>query len=437
MNIIYLNTHDSGRFLQPYGYGLPTPNLQKFAEKGTVFRQMYCAAPTCCPSRAAMLTGMNAHSSGVTGLVHRGFALKDPKQHLANYLKSFDFETVLCGVQHETAGDPREIGYERIYVDHPYDKFDFVNIDKKSTADAVAFLKEEHKKPFMLTVGFIDTHRDYPEVEHPTNPDYVLPPAILPDCEETRRDFAHYIDSVKVVDDCCGKIFDTLTESKLWDDTLVIFTTDHGIAFPKMKCSLYDTGMGVAFMIRLPGENKQKKVIDAMISQLDVYPTICDYLGLPKPQWLEGISMKPLLEGTEEKIRDQVFAEVTYHAAYEPKRCIRTERYKFIECFDAYPYPTFCNTDDGESKSYLMEHEWKELAPEKYQLYDLVQDPTERRNLAKDLAHQEILKELKDRLYQWMKDTEDPLLAGKVEKPAGARVNKKTTLHPTDKDYEV
>ena len=72
MNIIYLNTHDSGRFLQPYGYGLPTPNLQKFAEKGTVFRQMYCAAPTCCPSRAAMLTGMNAHSSGVTGLVHRG-----------------------------------------------------------------------------------------------------------------------------------------------------------------------------------------------------------------------------------------------------------------------------------------------------------------------------------------------------------------------------
>ena len=68
---------------------------------------------------------------------------------------------------------------------------------------------------------------------------------------------------------------------------------------------------------------------------------------------------------------------------------------------------------------------------------DLVQDPTERRNLAEDLAHQEILKELKDRLYQWMKDTEDPLLAGKVEKPAGARVNKKTTLHPTDKDYEV
>ena len=96
MNIIYLNTHDSGRFLQPYGYGLPTPNLQKFAEKGTVFRQMYCAAPTCCPSRAAMLTGMNAHSSGVTGLVHRGFALKAPKQHLANYLKSFDFETVLA-----------------------------------------------------------------------------------------------------------------------------------------------------------------------------------------------------------------------------------------------------------------------------------------------------------------------------------------------------
>ena len=67
MNIIYLNTHDSGRFLRLTAMDFNTKSSEKFAEKGTVFRQMYCAAPTCCPSRAAMLTGMNAHSSGVTG----------------------------------------------------------------------------------------------------------------------------------------------------------------------------------------------------------------------------------------------------------------------------------------------------------------------------------------------------------------------------------
>jgi len=436
MNLIYLHTHDSGRFIQPYGYGIPTPNLMKFAERGTLFRRAYCAAPTCSPSRASMLTGMNPHTCGVTGLVHRGFQLKDPTHHLAGYLKRAGFETALCGVQHETSGDPEELGYTQVYTGHLSGNHDFETIDETSTEAAVAFLKQKKTAPFFLSLGFMDTHRDFPEVDHPTNPDYVSVPPGLPDCRETRKDFAKYIDSVGIVDRCCGKIFDTLDELGLWDDTIVFFTTDHGIAFPKMKCSLYDTGIGVSLIFHFPQNPQKGKVVDAMVSHLDVFPTICELLGLLQPAWLEGTSMMPLLNGTADKIRDCIFSEVTYHAAYEPMRCIRTERYKLIRRFDDYPYPVFCNTDEGESKSYLLRHDWKELQPEPWMLFDLIQDPAERNNLADCIDYRHILDELQEQLTAWMKETSDPLLLGPVPKPLHSRINQKTCLRCTDQIYE-
>ena len=99
-NILYIHSHDSGRYIQPYGYGIPTPHLQKIAERGILFRQACCAAPTCSPSRAALLTGQAAHSSGMMGLVNRGFALKDYKQHIIHTLKSVGYTSALAGIQH-------------------------------------------------------------------------------------------------------------------------------------------------------------------------------------------------------------------------------------------------------------------------------------------------------------------------------------------------
>ena len=85
MNIIYMHTHDSGRYTSPYGYNLPTPNIMKLAEDGVLFRNAYCAAPTCSPSRAALLSGMYAHTSGMLGLAHRGFSCYDLRGHMASY----------------------------------------------------------------------------------------------------------------------------------------------------------------------------------------------------------------------------------------------------------------------------------------------------------------------------------------------------------------
>src|SRR5438128_29326 len=81
-NILYLHSHDSGRYLQPYGHAVPTPSLKKLAAEGVLFRRAFSAAPTCSPSRAALLTGQYAHQSGMLGLAHRGFSLNDYRKHM-------------------------------------------------------------------------------------------------------------------------------------------------------------------------------------------------------------------------------------------------------------------------------------------------------------------------------------------------------------------
>ena len=435
MNLIYIHTHDTGRFIEPYGYQVPTPHLTGLAKEGTLFRQAYCAAPTCSPSRAAMLTGTTAHTCGITGLVHRGFALADNRRHLAHYLRESGFDTILCGVQHETAGDPGELGYHHVCTDHPYAKDDFEQIDHKSTADAVRYLKSVKKQPFFLSLGFVNTHRDYPAVGDPTAPDYVAVPPVLPDNRRTREDFARYIDSARIVDDCCQKLFDTLTEEQLWQDTVIIFTTDHGIAFPKMKCSLYDTGIGVSLILKYPGNPSAGTVIDALISQLDIYPTLCDLLGIVKPAWLEGSSILPLLNREREEIRDAVFAEVSFHSAYEPMRCVRTGRYKLIQRFDNLPGPVLCNVDDGSSKDLLITHGWQNLPTEAIMLFDLIHDPAERCNLAKAPEYQTILSAMQARLREWMEQTDDPLLKGPVKKPDHARINRQSCISNTEEQY--
>ena len=311
-NILYVHTHDTGRYIQPYGYGVPTPNLMTLAETGTLFRQAYNAAPTCSPSRAALLTGMAPHSCGMIGLAHRGFSLNDYSKHLANFLGDKGFETVLCGVQHEAA-NAEDIGYDRIL---PTSGKNAIEVDLSGAAAVAEYLKSPHEKPFFLSFGMQNTHRPFPEIDPDVNPDYVQPPLPLPDTKEVREDMAAFITSAKVVDRCVGIVMEALEQSGLKDETLVIFTTDHGIAFPKMKCNLYDTGTGVALIFNYPNNPAKGKAIDSLVSHIDVFPTICDMFNHEKPEWLQGNSMVPLFTGEKEEIREELFTEVTYHAAY-------------------------------------------------------------------------------------------------------------------------
>lgn len=425
-NIIYLHSHDTGRYIQPYGHAVPTPNLQRFATESVLFRQAFDAAPTCSPSRAALLTGMAPHSCGMFGLAHRGFTLNDPRQHLANFLKTQGYETVLSGVQHEAvaAGIP-DLGYQRILETKG-------NRGPAVSAAAAAYLGSPPKVPFFLSCGFVETHREFPAPGPAEDARYAQPPSTLPDTPATRADMAAFKASARILDDSMGRVLTAVSEAGLAGNTLVVVTTDHGIAFPRMKCNLNQHGMGVMLMMRGPGGFGGGRVVDALVSHIDVFPTICDVAGLAAPSSLQGQSMMPLIRGQKTEIRDHLFGEVSYHAAYEPARAVRTHRYSYVRRFDGRGRPNLPNCDDGLSKSHWLEQGWRDEPVEVESLYDLSFDPAETRNLAASAAHRATLERMRVVLDTWMRQTRDPLVNGPVPAPKGARVNDPEGVSPRE-----
>ncbi len=424
-NILYIHSHDTGRYLQPYGHAIPTPNLQRLAERGALFRRAYCAAPTCSPSRAALLTGQTAHSAGMLGLANRGFVLGDFSQHIIHTLKAVGYTSALAGIQHLTNAQfhrgAEAVGYDQVLTtDH-----------SQAHTAAVDFIRSAPAEPFWLTVGFFETHREYP-LEHDVNPAYVQPPLGLPDRPRIRQDMANYIAMAQILDDKIGQVLAALDESGIRENTLVIYTTDHGLAFPGMKCNLNDAGIGVALIMQGAGLFSGGSVVDAMVSHIDIFPTICDLLDIESPAWLQGTSILPLLRGETDAIRDEVFAEVNYHAAYEPKRAVRSERYKYIRRYDNRESPVLSNIDDGLAKTELIEHGFAERAPAPEQLYDTFFDPTETLNLIDDADYASVLADMRARLDRWMRATDDPLLHGHIPVPPGTQLNDPDGLSPRD-----
>jgi arylsulfatase A-like enzyme len=146
--------------------------------------------------------------------------------------------------------------------------------------------------------------------------------------------------------------------------------------------------------------------------------------GIETPLWALGHSLLPLVAGEEELgIRSAIFSELTYHAAYEPQRAIRTERYKYIRRFDDYPYPVLANCDDSPSKNAYIARGWATRPVARESLHDLFFNPGEGRNYISDPDYAGVLAELRERLHAWMVDTDDPLLRGPIAPPAGARIN--------------
>jgi N-sulfoglucosamine sulfohydrolase len=414
-NILYLHSHDTGRYVQPYGYPVPTPNIQRLADQGVLFREAFCAVPTCSGSRACLLTGQYGHNSGMMGLAHRGWSLNDYRQHLVHPLGDAGYHTVLIGEQH-IAKRPDLIGFDRV------EKIETTHVDAVAPI-AVEVINEPIPEPFFLSVGFFETHRDWLGPMSVRDALYSMPPANLPDTPQTRHDIASYKASARSLDHGVGTVLEALDAQGLADDTLIIFTTDHGLAFPGAKATLYDRGLGVMMILRGPGGFGGGKVNDALVSHLDVYPTVCELAAIPPPAFLQGLSLMPLLSGEAKSIRDTLFAEMTWHAAYEPQRAVRTQRFKYIRRFGDRVTPVLANCDDSPSKTVLIEHGWAEREVPFEQLYDLVFDPNEAANLAFEPAFADTLSALRDRLDGWMHETEDPLLIGDPEPPEGAEIN--------------
>jgi arylsulfatase A-like enzyme len=428
-NILYLHSHDTGRYVQPYGHAIPTPNIQWLADQGVMFRNAFCAAPSCSGSRAALLTGEYCHTNGMMGLAHRGFRLNDLDRHIVRVLRGAGYHTELIGEQHVSA-EPHELGYNVVH------EIPDTNVSSVAPA-AIEALKGGIPEPFFLSVGFFETHRSFFAPSSVRDRVYSLPPPFLPDTPEIRLDVAAYKASARSLDHGVGAVLNALDESGMDSRTLVICTTDHGLAFPTAKASLLDRGIGVLLILRGCGFDGGH-AWDELVSHLDIFPTICELAGIERPPWLEGRSLLSIKQPDHDPNQwCEVFAELTYHCAYEPQRAIRTNRYKYIRRFDGYPYPVLPNCDDSPSKDAYLARGWGERPVAREALHDLFFNPGEGRNVIDEPAYAEIAAELRGRLEAWMVRTNDPLLDGPVAPPPGALINTQEQVSPEEPVIEI
>ena len=390
--VVVMTTHDIGRHLHCYGHkSVASPNLDALAGEGVRFANAFCTAPQCSPSRASLATGMYPHNNGVMGLAHRNFDWTLSVPHAAAIFAAHGFESHLFGGQHVTP-KPERLGFTQM---HSIDGFDEV-------------LARAGGKRLYLEINFEETHRPYPPPGPP--PPGLEIPGYLPDIPESVDEMTAVEQTITSMDAAAGAFLDALDRAGRTDDAFVVFTTDHGLAMPRAKCTLYDPGIEVALIARWPrGAVAGGEVKTQMVSNIDVLPTLVEAAGLPVPAGVQGHALSAG--------RDAIFAEKTFHSYYDPMRCVRTKRHKLIRNFEQ----SFAVEVPGDIQAGPIFRS----DPLRYsrdrghvvELYDLETDPLEMDNLAgrPELAHVE--RDLSDRLWSWMRETADPLLNGPIPSP--------------------
>ncbi|HYO83409.1 MAG TPA: sulfatase, partial [Bryobacteraceae bacterium] len=276
-------------------------------------------------------------------------------------------------------------------------------------------------RPFWLQVGFTDPHRPYREgaFQPPHDPAKVQVPPFLPDHPEVRKDLAHYYDFIARMDSECGEIFKLLEQRGLADNTLVIFTGDNGMPFPRAKGGCYDPGIRVPLLAKWPGRIKAGTVQRELIAHVDLPSTWLDAAGLPITPKMQGRSFLPLLTGGSYQPRTEAFSERNWHDNFDPIRSVRTQRYKLI--FNAAPhFPYRPAADLAQSPTWqtivtlgragtLSPDPLRMLNPTRpvLEFYDLQNDPNEFHNVIEDPAHKATVEDLLRRLGDWMNRTYD------------------------------
>ncbi|QOR70670.1 sulfatase [Ruania alkalisoli] len=439
-NILLLHCHDLGRFLGCYGHRtVHTPHLDALAADGVLFEQAFCTAPQCSPARASLFTGRYPHSAGVMGLTHRNFAwdLFPDERHLAQQLHENGYTTSLLGVQHESLASrtPEQMA-ARLGFDRAVPVVEGTGAPDRAEAVAAAACAEldrlvEVNQPFYLQVGFVEPHRL--PVNHRDEPGYTgfigdhidpddslgvdVPAYIADEGESTRTELAELQGAVRYLDEAVGQVLAGLAQRNLTENTLVIFTTDHGLALPRAKCTVYDPGLEVAWIMRGPtlgwtGGARRTE----LVSHIDLLPTLLEVVGAEPSARVHGQSLRPLLDEADSRTpdRDAVYGEMTYHDYYDPRRCVRTRTHKLIVNFTAAP--GFMDSSQSWRPRTTPRAPVRSFHPP-VELYDLRVDPQEEQNLADDPEHAPVRDVLLEELHQWMRETADPLLDGAVTSP--------------------
>ncbi|MEG3152404.1 sulfatase [Sphingomonas sp. ZT3P38] len=432
-NVLLLISDDQGLDLGCYGVPIRTPRLDRLARDGTRFSQGFAAVSSCSPSRAVINTGLYTHQNGMYGLQHdvHHQSLLDGIETLPAMLRHAGYATALVGKKH--VGPDSAFPYE---VELVPERSGIRDVRELAIA-ASSFIRSSDDRPFFVTVAYSDPHRaavDYgndrpwPGVKPVSyDPATVPVPPHLPDIPAVRGDLAAYYESLSRLDTGVGMILDDLAETGRADETLVIFLSDNGRPFPGAKTNLYDPGLHLPLIIRAPGA--RPSVNDAMVSWVDIAPTVLDFTGVAAPTQypLSGKSLLPLLGRTGAADRDAVFASHDFHEInqYYPMRAVRTRTHSYIANL-AFPLDYPIAGDVAGSPS------WKAISADPAirlgkrsqaaylkrpaeELYDLARDPDEIDNVAADPAYAKVLADMRRRLQAVRAATHDPWLAGQTD----------------------
>ncbi|MDQ6773739.1 MAG: sulfatase [Candidatus Dormibacteraeota bacterium] len=410
-HILVLIAHDLGRHLGCYGRGVTTPAIDRLANQGALLERAFAAAPQCSPSRAALNSGLWPHRTGMLGLAHLGWSMRPEVPKLPELLAAAGYRTALVGLEHEGVGCMSDHGYQEIVEAGS-------NRAEEVAARAVEFIRDsvhpQGRRAF-ASIGFEECHRPFPESRGGV-PRLRPPPAHLPDLPEVRRDLAGLDESARRLDAGVGRVLAELDRRNLDAETLVVFTTDHGIAFPRAKGTLLESGLETALIMRLPGVVRAGLTSDALVGNVDVLPTLCELAGAAVPAGIDGRGFLPVARGQARGHRERLFAEMTWHDAYAPQRAVRTGRHKLIRRFGPEG-PAYVPLDVYASPSGRAVRSQRGPDPNsapREELYDLAADPAETENLAADPAHASLVEGLRTEMERWMAQSGDPLLVGPV-----------------------
>jgi len=439
-NIVLMVSDDHGR--EAIGcYGNPvvqTPHLDQLGKEGTIFNNAFCPSASCSASRSAILTGMHNHANGTFGHTHgiHHFSCYDWVRSLPAILNDAGYRTGRVGKKHIAPESvyPFSFGLEERHFDRD---------DVAASESCREFIRGED--PFFLYWCSFNPHRDERTIKnHPSKPnsfgnpdkpfpgdeervfsdDEVIVPPFLSDTPEARAELAQYYQSIARLDRGVGRLMEVLKEEGKYDNTLIIYLSDNGAAFPASKTTLYDPGMRMPCIVKSPKAGRAGITTDALVTWVDITPTILDFAGVATEGLeLHGKSFLPVLDKeSPEDWRDEIYASHTFHeiSNYYPMRVIRSKKYKFIWNI-AHPLTYSFASDLWNSATWnAVKRDQPEyfgvrkvedyLHRPKFELYDLVEDPHEIVNLADRPEYQNQVEAYCEKLKAFQQETRDPWL---------------------------
>ncbi|WP_240543614.1 sulfatase family protein [Spirosoma foliorum] len=454
-NIVLIVADDHGReALGCYGEKnapkptVRTPNIDQLAADGTRFTNAFCTTASCSPSRSVLLTGLHNHANGMYGLEHQvhHFSSFDTVRTLPVLLEQAGYRTARIGKLHVApekvyhfqtvlgaggVNDPTSIGRSPVEM----------------ARKCYSFLEEKSDRPFFLYFATDDPHRSntvapdgkpifdgskpnlfgnkpggYPQVgDHFYQPREVRVPPYMSDTKASRAELAQYYEAISRLDQGVGRLIEYLKDTGQYDNTLIVYLSDNGAPFPGSKTNLYEPGMRLPLLVKLPKPQKPGFIQDAMISWVDITPTLLDFARIETGKVAkQGRSFKDIIEQERVAGWDEVYASHSLHeiTMYYPMRVVRERRYKLIfnianeltypMALDLYQSYTWQDILRTKQKFYGKRTVEAYLHRPRFELYDLQTDPEEVHNLAGNPKYREVLTRMQVKLKRFQKETRDP-----------------------------